>query len=396
MNRLIIIGNGFDLAHGLKTKYSDFIKDYWENISNTQYNDCLVNFSWSGKALNKNSSLKSMKENLDLILVEDKKNYNFRLESETPKLIRLDFTNDFFRRINEKFDEIDWVDIEMEYFKYLKEILFRKSIIGKADNDIELESLRRVGRLNKEISQIAGTFENYLIEKVMPNIATCKLNQMNEILYNKESNYGDFDSFLEEFPMSFKNSNGRNFTPTKISPNLYAKFDTTCILNFNYTNTISLYGFFKEEEIINIHGELSNNKNPINLGFGDERDKVYSEIENLNQNEYLRFMKSFFYSNTKNYKNLMDFIELGEFQVQIMGHSCGLSDRTLLNAIFENKHCKSIKIFYHELMKNDDYGIGDNYSEIVKNISRHFDHKTMMRDKIVNKTLCEPLPQKVI
>ena len=30
MNRLVIIGNGFDLAHGLKTSYMDFINWYWE------------------------------------------------------------------------------------------------------------------------------------------------------------------------------------------------------------------------------------------------------------------------------------------------------------------------------------------------------------------------------
>ena len=29
MNRIIIIGNGFDLAHNLKTGYQDFINDYW-------------------------------------------------------------------------------------------------------------------------------------------------------------------------------------------------------------------------------------------------------------------------------------------------------------------------------------------------------------------------------
>jgi hypothetical protein len=28
MNRLIIIGNGFDLAHGIKTSYKEFILDY--------------------------------------------------------------------------------------------------------------------------------------------------------------------------------------------------------------------------------------------------------------------------------------------------------------------------------------------------------------------------------
>ena len=31
MNRLVLIGNGFDLAHGLKTRYEDFINWYWEN-----------------------------------------------------------------------------------------------------------------------------------------------------------------------------------------------------------------------------------------------------------------------------------------------------------------------------------------------------------------------------
>ena len=30
MNRLVIIGNGFDLAHGLKTRYEDFINWYWD------------------------------------------------------------------------------------------------------------------------------------------------------------------------------------------------------------------------------------------------------------------------------------------------------------------------------------------------------------------------------
>ena len=30
MNRIILIGNGFDLAHGLKTSYADFINWYWD------------------------------------------------------------------------------------------------------------------------------------------------------------------------------------------------------------------------------------------------------------------------------------------------------------------------------------------------------------------------------
>ena len=51
MNRLIIIGNGFDLAHGIKTSYKDFIADYLCNAINTFFtinlSSLLCNFSLS-------------------------------------------------------------------------------------------------------------------------------------------------------------------------------------------------------------------------------------------------------------------------------------------------------------------------------------------------------------
>jgi uncharacterized protein (DUF488 family) len=34
VNRLILVGNGFDLAHDLKTSYKDFIDDFWEEKIN--------------------------------------------------------------------------------------------------------------------------------------------------------------------------------------------------------------------------------------------------------------------------------------------------------------------------------------------------------------------------
>jgi hypothetical protein len=77
-----------------------------------------------------------------------------------------------------------------------------------------------------------------------------------------------------------------------------------------------------------------------------------------------------------------------------MGHSCGLSDRTLLNAIFEHKNCRSIKVYYHKYHDKISNQESDNYSQIIRNISRHFTQKTMMREKIVNKNMCQEFPQK--
>jgi hypothetical protein len=39
MNRVILIGNGFDLAHGLQTSYTDFIDDFLEKKKKLIIND---------------------------------------------------------------------------------------------------------------------------------------------------------------------------------------------------------------------------------------------------------------------------------------------------------------------------------------------------------------------
>lgn len=171
-------------------------------------------------------------------------------------------------------------------------------------------------------------------------------------------------------------------------------------LNFNYTPIATIYSDLlgKDDRIettINfIHGEIDNKKeNIINFGFGDEMDDDYKMIENINDNEYLKNFKSFQYLQNSNYSKLLSFIDSDKFQVIIMGHSCGLSDRTLLNTIFEHTNCRSIKVFYHQWRDKETEEIKDNYTEITQNISRHFNKKKLMREKIVNKTLCKPLPQ---
>jgi hypothetical protein len=131
----------------------------------------------------------------------------------------------------------------------------------------------------------------------------------------------------------------------------------------------------------------------MNFGFGDEMDEDYKRIENINDNEYLKNFKSFQYLQNSNYSNLLSYIDSDKFQVLIMGHSCGLSDRTLLNTIFEHNNCRSIKVYYHQWIDEKTKETKDNYTEITQNISRHFNKKKIMREKIVNKTLCKPLPQ---
>ena len=156
------------------------------------------------------------------------------------------------------------------------------------------------------------------------------------------------------------------------------------MLNFNYTSTPEIY--LDGEATINyIHGKLDNPQSVI-FGYGDELDENYKRLKEQNDSECMRHVKSIRYLEHDNYRRMLEFIESDSFQVVIMGHSCGNSDRTLLNTIFEHRNCVSIKPYYYQ--KDDKT---DNYSELTININRNFNDPKLMRDRVVCKDYCEPL-----
>lgn len=372
INRLIIIGNGFDLAHGLKTRYSDFLEDYYSSKANDN--------PWSDKFLKPDvekhyfHSQKLKGPSLKL----ERNSQKFYVNGEFYGTI----INDFFFDISLLNNSLDWVDIENAYFRTLLEIL-----------NLSSSPFEEIRKLNREVDEVFEAFEKYLSNQVVPFIGERRLNNISQLFEPRTiTNKEDYENFLREYSIKASEGIRLNYSQRDAIEGRVHDYKSLTILNFNYTNTAEdLYASVaKDPEFINIHGTLHDKSNPINFGFGDEMNKKYGEIEDMNENEYLRLMKSFAYSNNDNYRKLFRFIDNEEFQVHIMGHSCGISDRTLLNSIFEHHNCKSIKVFYH--VQDTVSGL-DNYSEIIRNISRHFNQKSMMRSKIVNKSMCRPLPQ---
>ncbi|KPM31049.1 Hypothetical protein I595_3028 [Croceitalea dokdonensis DOKDO 023] len=413
MNKLIILGNGFDLAHGLPTSYSHFINHFWVNLINS-YQDVLTNKlvyispKHIGLINQGHKDFKTLKENFESQSKRFKYRYNKELviietQNERGDTITVfEFKNQFFKRLNVICTN-NWVDIENEYYQELKRISKRKdSHYSGTKEDFEQNQIEKnkksIERLNSEFAEIRDLFEDYLITNVSDKYYFNKfanrewikmyeflkpislLNNQSKLLdeFNAKEDKTDIDALLEK-----EKKGERHLT-------------RTYVLNFNYTLTTSQYLFEIDKQEYqslqnNIHGILSNKmNNPVNFGFGDEMDGDYKSIENLNDNEYLKNFKSFKYSQNSNYKNLLDYIDSDKFQVYVMGHSCGLSDRTLLNTIFEHDNCRSIKVFYYQREDGT-----DNFTEIIQNMSRHFNDKKMMRAKVVNKSLCQPLPQNI-
>ena len=363
-NRIVLVGNGFDLALGLKTGYNDFVlwllKKYFFLTLNNSAVVTRDRRSFNGGYLNN-----------DTLEIGIRYNYsNVSYENEISKIESIKDIKDLWKRydieykIKSKFlnqiikhsDDLGWVDIESLFYQELKNCINNKQ--------------EDVNRLNNELDFLSKELELYLYEvDDLPEggrkFAATVCSQLTREIGKDEL---EDESLLSE---------------DKLPDVLY-------FLNFNYTK--SLFNLTRDikswnhlSEIIPkwnpIHGQIKNEKAPIIFGFGDERDRDYERIEDLNSNTFFKHIKSFKYSQTSNYQHLIKFLDSANFQIFIYGHSCGLSDRTMLKEIFEHENCKSIKVFYYKRPDGS-----DDFLEKTMEISRHFSNKALMRRKVVNKS----------
>lgn len=351
MNRIVLIGNGFDIAHGLKTSYADFINWYWEEWGKR--------LAGSGNKIEEDDFCSFSMNDIGLggwYLVRGYCYYNINMEftefiqrvKNSSELFEFKYKSPFFEQINKSFETKHWVDIENEYYDLL--------IKAKTFGDQYLT-------LNKQLDSVRDKLITYLCEvsKEYPQM----IEEIKEKIYRPierrelQSSY----PYIRNEELVIRN---------------------TLLLNFNYTNTPEMYS--ADNSTVNyIHGKLDEPQSVI-FGYGDELDENYKRLKEQNDFECMRQVKSIRYLEHDNYRRMLEFIESDLFQVVIMGHSCGNSDRTLLNTIFEHRNCVSIKPYYY--MKDDRT---DNYSELTISINRNFNDPKLMRDRVVCKDYCEPL-----
>lgn len=398
MNRIVLIGNGFDLAHKLPTSYKDFINWYWDYRFQGLI-DCHTNVTedilckmtyldklWTG-ALYFDYKLKNS-YGIDIYdhLKSNDKKYKVELSP-------------LFERIMNSVETKRWVDIENEYYHLLKKYAIENpSDVNTKELNKQLQYLqdlliKYLTIINQAEIETNSYINNKIYSPIRPDdicvewrkdfkeyINWC-INQESSYWIPKMERYGDRLSIadVDEYKRNYQEVYYMNYPRPFMLP------DNIMLLSFNYTKTARKY--HNQNFFLNyIHGELEK-PNSIIFGYGDELDEDFKKLKELNDNECQRNVKSIKYLESDSYRNVLAFIESAPYQVCIMGHSCGNSDRTLLNTLFEHKNCISIKPYYYK--KEDGT---DNYLELVQNISRNFTDMKLMRDRVVNKTYCETLP----
>lgn len=315
MNKLFIIGNGFDLAHGLKTSYQDFIvwylrKTFTVFIQKFTYEDGLLRLTF-GRTVFPPYEINSIKDFFDVV-----NRFN----------IKIDHKYQFFEKlISIQQNHFFWVDIEIYYYKHLI--------------NLSNQNIRNPNSSSSTIKQLT------LLNDCLYNIKLHLIDYLKEVELQGQNKIISIDKIISSEVNASLKKNKNNFMKN-ISNTDVIDIDSILFCSFNYTNFIENYTDFNRSineiriEKINIHGSL-NDQNKIIFGYGDEMDENYKIIEKHNENEYLKNMKSFGYFHSENYQKLLEFLEVGKYEIHLMGHSCGLSDRVLLNPIWR-KHEQSV------------------------------------------------------
>lgn len=379
MNRLVIIGNGFDMAHGLKTSYMDFINWYWNKridafAGNTTKvsEDCLCKLSIKDGTNVSCWNVFTFEQSYFRDILGNRICSGYEVIKELkkhPEVFSIDYSP-FFKRIMKSFETKRWVDIENDYYYMLKKVIGE---IPPIDYTIE--------DLNEQMG--------FLQEKLVEYLHTMEKDRFKEEIERAIIDFFDPADFSSEGRKMASDNLGldiKTFAEVRNDYEAQHKLvpERIMLLSFNYTATAKMYDNFN---IVHnyIHGDLEHPKNII-FGYGDELDKDYQDILDRNDNELLKNVKSVKYLETRHYHDMLEFLMSAPFQVLIMGHSCGNSDRTLLNTVFEHENCVSIKPFYHKRADGS-----DNYLELVQNISRNFTNMRLFRDRVVNKEQCKTM-----
>lgn len=317
-NNLLIIGNGFDLEHDLKTHYTDFFDTINNNVSSK--NEIILN---NNKYLIEDNHL------LLYLLEEYKQNKlqgNNWIDIETKLkdiIIFVEEINTHHFLIKEYRPNIDY--IKNEYFK-LNELDDKANILfpDKLKNHfspIWIDPFNTIFYSNERYIEIINNLENNLY--ILTNMLRDYLLEQNISAIEKTKDISDID------------------------------YKITHVLSFNYTDTFrQLYSDIDDDKIDFIHGSL--NKNNLVLGINETltEDTANKIVDTVYFKKYFqRIYKKTDYKyvswlDPTDYKNYADFDT-----VYIHGHSLDESDKEILEKIINSvlkKYTPTVKIFYYD------------------------------------------------
>ena len=396
MNRLVIVGNGFDLASGIKSRYSDFVKHVL-SITLKEIQQDAKEFSFPLLVKKKPSLYRPSLELIRLTtpdepyfddyyeLVDHYRSIGSSLSLE--ELIAIfkelrspvEIINILLKISLDNSPEIGWADFEGVYSNEIERIL------GQDD----LEKLTKLIELNKHLDDFKKSFAEYLAIQQSeqdkktppyshPVISECLKPCRDENALRMENQKVS----KEEISKSTNDIDSQNEHSNHPDQILFLNFNYTNLLRRSiYTHRLSSESYKLKFDELMIHGSINNGIDDIMLGYGNISELIFKQIESLENSTLFENFKTFYYTYNDQYSKLKEFIDSGYFSIYIVGHSCGKSDRELLSEIFQHPRC----VYVRQLaFPNGPYDFKDRSVKIAGCLNHVADLRKLMLPKDEN------------
>lgn len=393
---ILLIGNGFDLAHKLPTTYKDFL-DFLEKIHPYNY---ATSFSMILDPFIKDPSNKDLLNDIKELCFKNNIN-NIWYDYFHPKITLKQNWCDFETEIEYLVRQLEIVKADLDKYRALDLLspcfpdlvnltFLENAILNYCKKNSKLSSPPLV-QIKRKCMYYNNNNYHIALTIGSPNPqfnfkSTIALTNICDTIY---LSFEDIVTFileqLENFTKCFELylSGIVNELPCpKISfiNNLLDKKDIK-LLTFNYTNTLRNYKQSNNNEVCFIHGEACKNEND-NLVLGiDENSKIIDPLFTPFRKYFQRASKEC----NKNFRKWINDIKARsradsvyynpnlKHNLYIIGHSLTLSDRYILNELITLTNMTTT-IYYHSdsskknLMQNLAAILGyQKFSELIEN-----------------------------
>lgn len=314
LKTLLVIGNGFDIAHELRTRYTDFLdfvytKSAIGRSGVPQYSELPLFRKHQGEL--------QSKLNKNALHLDDLFGYVNNIGN-----IWIGYFNTI-RSKNYLEGRADWIDFEQEIETLIKQI---EKLILRSTSFIELEEkLRSI--LGEYLNQPSETITQELVPRLNWDLKVLTL-LLEWYLIEEENN-------LKVKHISF-----------------FKNLNPDVIINYNYTRTFQkLYDLNNRIPVHFIHGELE--KHNLVLGIGETLSDNQKDTFTVCAS-FKKFFQRIKYRLGNTYKNIArDNCENCQWQIIIYGHSLDTTDSDSLRwLLLESQKfqtpVKNISIYYYD------------------------------------------------
>ena len=319
--KYLVIGNGVDLAHGLKTGYKDFL-----NYAICRQESLFKDFT-------------RKKYELDYIDCSKDKNFKDFLQKIDRNVWMYYFVNLYKENL---VNGENWIDFETEICHIIQ--IFDK----KANN--RYEKVATLAELNEDKKMVL--FYNFYARLYAGSVEDVSKQTYKTLIENISH---DLNDVINAFEIYLKNE-VECADIEVVSPDIESLGKVDGVLSFNYTTTLQrAYSNLSNVPFHFIHGKLGDGKEKNNMVIGVNE---YWSAEEADFHTDYNFFKKFtqrvikntgveyrkwIYEATKQSvkyeekRNSTSYKNLGLSEVYIFGHSLDISDKDLLEELFMNE-----------------------------------------------------------